>query len=132
MLHFQRTSLHVPAVRRRLFSFALLGIAAFSLGGCMEKLAGANCKKVQSDLLLVGSDQACKFAYDHGDMARYVVVVTRQPTYGEASGSGKYLKYVAKPGFRGEDRLTIKVERRGVGHVQWQDLTVRVRVGPHV
>jgi hypothetical protein len=96
----------------------------------MNELAGVNCKMVRSDELHVGADRTCQFRYDQGDVAKYVVVVTRPPAHGEASGEGKYLKYVAKPGFVGEDRLTIKVERRGVGHVQWQTLAVKVKVGP--
>jgi hypothetical protein len=56
--------------------------------------------------------------------------VTRAPIFGEANGEGKYLKYVARKGFKGEDRLTIRIERRGVGHVQWENRTVTVKVGP--
>ena len=34
-------------------------------------------------------------------------------------------------GFKGEDVMKIRVERRGVaGNVQWQDLAVKVKVGP--
>jgi hypothetical protein len=109
---------------------ALAGTAALSLGGCMNEMMSFDCKKVGRDLLQVGKDRSCKFRYDGGDVARYVVVVTRPPTYGQATGSGKYLNYIAKPGFVGEDRLTIKVERRGVGHVQWETLSLRVKVGP--
>jgi hypothetical protein len=96
------------------------------------KLASFNCKKVKSDVLHVGRDQSCRFPYDDGDVAKYVVVVTQAPAHGQASGEGKYLRYVANPGFVGEDRLTIKVERRGVGHVQWQTVAVTVQVGSTV
>jgi hypothetical protein len=109
---------------------ALIGAAALSLGGCLDQLASANCAKLRSTVLQVGKDQSCKFRYDEGDVARYVVQVTRPPVHGEAAGQGKYLQYVAKRGFVGEDSLKIRVVRRGVGHVQWQDLSVTVKVGP--
>lgn len=118
------------AIWRNALRLALVGALALPLGGCLDTIASVNCKKVKSDELRVGKDQSCRFAYSHGDVAKYVVVVTRQPTFGEARGEGKYLRYVAKPGFVGEDTLSIKIERRGVGHVQWENRTVRVRVGP--
>jgi hypothetical protein len=108
-------------------------LAPLLLGGCFgeaPRLAGINCKRMKSTELRVAAGQTCKFNYAQGDMAKYVVVVTRAPMHGKASGDGKYLQYVARPGFAGEDRVSIRVERRGVGHVQWEDLTVRVRVGP--
>ena len=119
-----------PTLRRNSITLALLGAASLMLGGCLNEIAGVNCKKIRSDTLHVAPDQSCRFRYDQGDIAKYVVVVTRQPTYGEAKGEGKYLKYVARRGFVGEDRMTIRVERRGVGHVQWQTLNVTVKVGP--
>ena len=108
--------------------------AALLLGGCKYDLASFNpsCKRVKGSELHVGQDQTCKFRYDHGDVAVYVVKVTRAPLFGEATGEGKYLKYVARRGFTGEDRLTIRIERRGVGHVQWETQTVTVKVGPTV
>jgi hypothetical protein len=115
---------------RKSLQLTLIGVTSLSLAGCVTDLAAAGCKKLRSDVLQVGTSQSCRFRYDQGDVAKYVVVVMRPPAHGEAVGEGQYLKYVAKPGFVGEDRLTIKVERRGVGHVQWQTLTVRVNVGP--
>jgi hypothetical protein len=79
--------------------------------------------------LHVGADQSCNFRYGHGDSARYVVKVTREPDWGQATGDGHYLRYVAKPGFVGVDYLTIRVVRRGIGHVQWENLSVTVKVG---
>jgi hypothetical protein len=114
-------------IARRL---ALVGAAALPLAGCIDSIASLNCKRVSSDELRVGKDQSCRFSYAHGDVAKYVVVVTRQPTFGEARGEGKYLRYIAKPGFVGMDTVGIKIERRGVGHVQWENRTLRVRVGP--
>lgn len=110
----------------------LLLVAALPLGGCKVDLASfdANCKRVRATELHVGRDHTCKFRYDGGDIAKYVVKVTRQPMFGEAVGEGKYLKYVARRGFVGEDRLNIRIERRGVGHVQWEDRAVTVKVGP--
>jgi hypothetical protein len=118
-----------PALRKSL-TIAVVGLVSLTLGGCLNEIAGVSCKKLRSDSLAVARDQSCRFRYDHGDIAKYVVVVTRQPTYGDAKGEGKYLRYVAKRGFVGEDRLTIRVERRGVGHVQWETLNIRVKVGP--
>jgi hypothetical protein len=123
---------HGGHLRRRALACAFLGAAALLLGGCELETAGLDCKRVKSSELLVGAGQTCKFRYDEGDYAKYVVVVTRPPVHGKASGEGKYLRYVAKPGFVGEDKLTIRVERRGVGHVQWQTKTVKVKVGPTV
>ena len=114
----------------RAVRLTLLATAALSLAGCIGEFASASCKKVKADILQVGPGETCTFRYDEGDVARYVVVVTGQPSNGKASGDGKYLTYVARPGFKGEDRLTIKVERRGVGHVQWRTLQVKVKVGP--
>ena len=118
------------ALRRRLLPFTLICAAPLLLGGCKLDVASANCAKVGSDQLRVLTGQTCKFGYDQGDVARYEVIVTRAPTYGTASGEGKYLKYAPRSGFVGEDHLSIKVVRKGVGHVQWQDLRVRVTVGP--
>lgn len=117
-------SLPGPALR-----LALVAPAVLLLAGCKYEMAGFNCKQEQRDALWVAQDQTCRFKYDEGDVARYVVIVTRKPTFGEAKGEGKYLTYVARPGFVGEDRLNIKVERRGVGHVQWRNLSVTVKVG---
>jgi hypothetical protein len=111
----------------------LLALATvFLLGGCKLDIASfnANCKRVSGTVLHVGQDQTCKFHYDQGDIAKYVVKVTRPPVFGDATGEGKYLKYVARRGFKGEDRLTIRIERRGVGHVQWETRQVTVKVGP--
>ena len=77
---------------------------------------------------MVGKDQTCKFRYGYRDWARYVVVVTRPPAHGTAMGEGRSLKYVARPGFTGEDTLTIRVERRGFGHVQWETRRVKITV----
>jgi hypothetical protein len=118
------------ALRQAALRLALVGTAALPLAGCLDTIASVNCKKISSSELRVGKDQSCRFAYSYGDVAKYVVVVTRQPTFGEARGEGKYLRYVAKPGFVGEDTLSIKIERRGVGHVQWENRTLRVKVGP--
>ena len=108
--------------------------AALLLGGCKVDIASfnANCKRMSGNVLHVGQDQTCKFRYDQGDIARYVVKVTKQPYFGEAKGDGKYLKYVARRGFTGEDQLTIRIERQGVGHVQWETRIVTVKVGPTV
>jgi hypothetical protein len=115
------------------FSLCLaLAAAALLVGGCKLDVASfsGNCKRVRGNELHVAQNQTCKFRYDQGDIAKYVVKVMRAPTYGEATGEGKYLKYVAKPGFKGEDRLVIRIERRGVGHVQWETRTLTVKVGP--
>jgi hypothetical protein len=112
--------------------FALVVMAALSLGGCKYEFANIDCKKVKSNELHVGTGKTCKFKYDWGDTAKYTVVVTRPPAHGQAAGEGKYLKYVAKPGFKGEDRLTIRVERRGIaglGQLQWETLSLKVKVG---
>jgi hypothetical protein len=129
MRRIQQTFGQLPAPRRGALALAMVGAAALALGGCKYELAGFGCKKINGDVLQVAPGQSCKFRYDEGDIAKYVVEVTRQPYYGEASGEGKYLRYVAKPGFTGEDQLTIKVVRRGVGHVQWQTRRVTVKVG---
>jgi hypothetical protein len=109
---------------------ALAGAAALLLGACNFDVAGIDCTKVTSDTLHVGKGQTCRFKYGGDDIARYVIQVTGAPTHGEAVSKGRYLTYIAKPGFVGDDRLTIKVERQGVGHVQWQTLHVKVKVGP--
>jgi hypothetical protein len=96
----------------------------------VDQFASSDCAKVRSNELRVAPGRDCRFQYGGGDVARYVVKVTRQPLYGEAKGEGKYLRYVARKGFVGEDRLSIRVERRGVGHVQWENHSVRVKVGP--
>jgi hypothetical protein len=119
-----------PTVRGAHLALASIGVVALLLGGCRYEFASMGCKKVHSDELHVAHGQSCKFRYDQGDVAKYVVVVTKPPYYGEASGDGKYLKYVAKPGFTGDDHLTIKVVRQGVGHVQWETRKVTVKVGP--
>jgi hypothetical protein len=87
------------------------------------------CTQVRSNEVRVAKNQTCKFSYDGRDMAKYVVTVTGQPMHGQATGEGKYLRYVAKPGFVGEDRVTIRIERR-LAHVQWETQTVKVKVGP--
>lgn len=123
--------LQVPA-RRRALQLAVIGAATLLLGGCIDDLQGLvgfGCKRAKSTELKVAQDATCKFRYGGGDFAKYVVVVTRQPTFGDAYGQGKYLKYVVKPGFVGEDHLTIRVERRGVGHIQWQNRSITVKVG---
>ena len=116
------------------FSLCLaLTAAVVLLGGCKYDLAvfNPNCKKIKSNELHVARDQTCKFRFDGGDYAKYVVVVTRQPMLGEAKGEGKDLKYVARTGFVGEDRVTIRIERR-LAHVQWETRTVTIKVGPSV
>jgi hypothetical protein len=126
----QQTSARAASGARRL-ALAVAGAASLTLGGCVDQIAASNCARVKSNELRVAAGQSCRFRYDGGDVARYVVKVTRQPTFGEAKGEGRYLHYVARRGFVGQDRLTIRVERRGVGHVQWQDHTVTVKVvGP--
>lgn len=99
--------------------------AALIIGGCQNELA--TCRQ-KGDVVHVPRDGSCTLNFGGSD-ARYVVMVTQQPYFGEARGQGKYLKYSAKRGFTGEDRLTIKVERRGIGHVQWQTQVVKMRVG---
>jgi hypothetical protein len=124
-------SLRIPAGRRAL-QWTVIGMASLLLGGCLDNLGSLvslNCKRVNSRTLQVGQDASCKFRYGYGDLAGYVVVVTRQPTFGDASGQGPYLKYIAKPGFVGEDSLNIRVERRGIGHVQWEYISLTVKVG---
>ncbi len=121
---------HQPhPLRRKALTLALVGTASLLLAGCKYEMASFNCKQEQRNSLWVAQDQTCRFKYDEGDVARYVVIVTRKPAFGEAKAEGKYLTYVARPGFVGEDRLNIKVERRGVGHVQWRNLAVTVKVG---
>jgi hypothetical protein len=120
----------MTTIFHRAFALTLVGAASLLLSGCLDQLASANCTKLKSNELRVGPGQDCRFRYDGGDVARYVVKVTRQPVYGEAKGEGKYLHYVARKGFIGEDRLSIRVERRGVGHVQWENHNVTVKVGP--
>jgi hypothetical protein len=118
--------------RRRALQWAVIGALSLLLGGCLDNLGGLvsfNCKRVNSRVLQVGQDASCRFRYGYGDMAKYVVTVTRQPMFGDASGQGAYLKYVAKPGFVGEDSLNIRVERRGIGHVQWENISLTVKVG---
>ena len=115
-------------VWQRALQIAVLGAIGFPLAGCLNDLAGY-CRQPSSDVLLVAENGKCKARYAHGDMAKYVVFVLRPPTYGEAKGQGPLLHYIAKPGFRGEDQLTIRVERRGIGHVQWETRTIKVRVG---
>jgi hypothetical protein len=108
----------------------LIGMALLLLTGCKFDFAGGGCKQLKSDSLHVAPGQTCKFNYAHGDAAKYVVIVTGAPAHGEANGEGRFLRYVAKPGFVGVDQLRIKVVRKGVAHVQWEDLTVKVKVGP--
>lgn len=117
---------------RAMLLLALAGVASFLVGGCLPQITSVDCKKVKSDTLQVGANNTCQFRYDHGDVARYIVIVTQQPRHGRATAKGKYLTYAAKPGFTGEDQMKIKVERRGVGHVQWETLTVKVKVGSTV
>jgi len=116
----------------RFSPYLALAASALLLGGCNFDVASFNgsCKRLRSNELHVAENQTCKFRYDQGDIAKYVVKVMRAPLYGEAKGEGKYLKYVAKPGFKGEDRLVIRIERRGIGHVQWETRTLTVKVGP--
>jgi hypothetical protein len=107
----------------------LVGSAALLLSGCKWEFADAGCKKESAVTVHVGSDQTCKFRYEGGDdVARYVVMVMQPPRHGKANGEGKYLKYVAKPGFVGEDYLTIRIQRLG-RHVQWEMRTITVKVG---
>lgn len=87
------------------------------------------CKQVRGNEVHVAKNKTCKFSYDGRDMAKYVVTVTGQPMHGQATGEGQYLRYAAKPGFVGEDRLTIRIERR-LAHVQWETQTVKIKVGP--
>ena len=97
----------------------------------MPQVVSVNCKRISDSQLEVGAGNTCQFRYDHGDVARYVVVVTQPPRQGQATSKGKFLTYAAKPGFKGDDVMKIRVERRGVaGNVQWQDLNVKVKVGP--
>jgi hypothetical protein len=105
--------------------------AALLLGGCKFDLAAmnGNCKKLSDKELRVGRDQACKFNFHGGDYAKYVVVIQRAPMHGEAKGEGKYLRYVPRKGFVGEDRVTIRIERR-LAHLQWETRTVTIKVGP--
>jgi hypothetical protein len=120
------------APRRRWLPLAFAGAAALALGGCMDDLSlfsGFGCKRVKSTELHVAQDATCKFRYSQGDAALYVVKVLSEPMYGSASGKGKYLHYVAKQGFVGTDHVRIRVFRRGIGHVQWQDYAVTVKVG---
>lgn len=116
-------------VPRRARALAAVATASLALGGCLDNLAFAGCRRESATLLHVGADQSCSFRYGYGDNARYVVKVTSEPDYGSATGDGHLLRYVAKPGFRGEDYLTIKVERHGIGHIQWENHRVTVRVG---
>jgi hypothetical protein len=113
---------------RRLTSLVAIAATSLPLGGCLDDLAFTDCRRESADLLHVGTDQTCKFRYGYGDSARYVVKVTKEPDYGQATGDGEFLRYVAKPGFVGEDQLTVKVERRGIGHVQWETHRVTVKV----
>ena len=111
-------------------ALGLVLASAALLGGCKVDVAAFNpsCKKINSSELHVARDQECRFRYDWGDYAKYVVVVTRPPIHGEAKGEGKYLKYVPRPGFVGEDRVTIRIERR-LAHLQWETKTVTIKVG---
>jgi hypothetical protein len=117
-------------MRHRL-SMLIAMLAALLLGGCKYDLAAMNpnCKKVQSNELRVARDKACKFNFHGGDYAKYVVVVQRAPMHGEAKADGKFLRYVPKPGFVGEDRVVIRIERR-LAHLQWETRTLKIKVGP--
>jgi hypothetical protein len=117
---------------RALLPLAVVGVAAIALSGCVESYASVSCRQEKIDVLHVGKDGTCSFHFGGGDLAKYVIVVTRAPAHGQASGQGKFLQYVAQPGFVGEDRMTIEVDRRVVGHVQWQTHSVTVKVGPRV
>jgi hypothetical protein len=128
MLPLQQISSRGGATRGPLM-VALAGAASL-LGACNLDVASLECTKVTSDTLHVGAGQTCRFKYGGDDIAHYVVEVTGAPTHGEAVSKGRFLTYMAKPGFVGDDRLTIKVERQGTGHVQWQTLEVKVKVGP--
>ena len=123
-------SSHMSPRLRRSLAVVVVGAASLSLGGCLEQLAVAGCAKMNPTELRVDAGQTCRFRFDGGETARYRVVVTQQPMHGEASGEGRYLRYSARPGFVGEDRVNIKIERRGIGHVQWENRTVRVKIGP--
>ena len=125
-----RIPMQFSARAMRYGALAIIGAAALSLGGCNFELAAMGCEQVRASELRVSEGQICKFRYDQGDAARYVVTVMRPPVHGEARGHGRYLTYVAKRGFTGEDRLTIRIERRGIGHLQWQMQTVTVKVNP--
>lgn len=118
-----------PALLKRV-ALLFSGAASLALAGCQNQLA-LNCKHVSTDILQVARDQSCRFNYHGGDAAKYVVQIVKPPLFGDAAGEGKYLKYTAKRGFTGEDRMTIKVERRGIGHVQWQTHSLKVKVGPN-
>lgn len=117
---------------RTSLQLAFAGAAALILAGCLPNVASLGCKRERSDMLHVGLNKTCQFRYDHGDVALYEVIVLQPPRQGQATAKGKYLTYAARPGFRGEDQLKIRVARRGVGHVQWQDLTIKVKVGSPV
>ena len=111
--------------------FALLALAV-PLCGC--KVAAAlnpHCKKIKDFELHVARDQTCTFPFNGNDYAKYVVVVIRPPMHGEAKGEGKFLKYVAKPGYVGEDQLTIRIERQ-FAHVQWEVRKLTVKVGENI
>jgi hypothetical protein len=123
-------SVRAGAPRRRAISLALAGALALVLGGCLDQLASTGCKRVRSDEVHVAPGATCSFAYGSGDTALYYVRVTQAPSYGEAKGDRQYLKYTAKPGFKGDDYVGIRVIRRGIGHVQWQDVGVVVKVRP--
>jgi hypothetical protein len=117
---------------RRVTVMLALVASAVLLGGCKFDVAAfdSSCKKIKGTEVRVARDKTCRFRYDQGDFAKYVVKVVRPPMYGDAKGEGKYLTYVAKRGFQGEDRVTIRIERRGVGHMQWETRTVTIKVGP--
>jgi hypothetical protein len=108
----------------------LAGVISPALGGCLDQLAASGCKRLKADELVVAPGKSCSFQYGAGDTALYYLQVTQAPSYGEAKGDGKYLKYTPKPGFKGDDFLRIRVVRRGIGHTQWQDLSVTVKVRP--
>ena len=122
-----RTSLPRRSAAARLIPFLLLAALAVTLGGCLDELDGS-CQRVTEKELIVAKDKSCAFRFGARDPAKYVVVITQPPRFGTAEGDRHFLRYTAKAGWVGEDQVKIRVERRGIGHVQWQTLTVSVRV----
>ena len=119
----------VARATSRLSLIVANALLATLAGGCWDDMATAGCQKVDEELLQVGANSSCSFRYGKGGSAKYVVFVTQEPDYGQASGRGEFLRYNAKPGFTGTDYLKIRIERRGAGRVQWQTLSVKVQVG---
>lgn len=109
---------------------ALIAVALLLLAGCDFDLSSIDpdCTRVSSNVVTVGKDQSCKFRFGTDKWASYKVVVTRPPANGIATGEGRSLRYAARPGFTGEDILTIRVERWVFGNVQWEMRRVKVTV----